>query len=46
MANGLKNRVRLLRKRDRMQQERDLMQQERDRAYAKLQELGIDPTAL
>jgi Uma2 family endonuclease len=32
--------------RDQAQQERDQAQQERDRAFAKLQELGIDPTAL
>ena len=39
-------RDRMQQERDLIQQERDLMQQERDRAYAKLQELGIDPTAL
>ena len=32
--------------RDQAQQERDQTQQERDRAFAKLQELGIDPSEL
>jgi hypothetical protein len=32
--------------RDQAQQERDQVQQERDRAFAKLRELGIDPTQL
>ena len=32
--------------RDQAQQERDQAQQERDRAFAKLQELGIDPSTL
>lgn len=32
--------------RDQIQQERDQIQQQRDRAFAKLRELGIDPTAL
>lgn len=32
--------------RDQAQQERNQAQQERDRAFAKLRELGIDPTTL
>ncbi|NER00682.1 MAG: Uma2 family endonuclease [Cyanothece sp. SIO2G6] len=34
------------RERDRAQQEREMAQQERDRAFAKLRELGINPTEL
>ncbi len=34
------------RERDRAQRERDQAQEERDRAFAKLRELGIDPTTL
>ncbi len=36
----------LFEERDQAQQERDQAQQERDRAFAKLRELGIDPTDL
>ncbi|GCA96077.1 hypothetical protein MAE30S32_47290, partial [Microcystis aeruginosa 11-30S32] len=32
--------------RNQAQQERDQAQQERDRAFARLRELGIDPTQL
>ncbi|ASC73464.1 Hypothetical Protein XM38_044310 [Halomicronema hongdechloris C2206] len=36
----------VIEERDRAQQERDRAQQERDRAFAKLRELGIDPSQL
>jgi Uma2 family endonuclease len=36
----------LFNERDQVQQERDQAQQERDRAFAKLRELGIDPSEL
>jgi Uma2 family endonuclease len=42
----LTERDRAQQERDRAQQERDRAQQERDRAFAKLRELGIDPTEL
>ena len=36
----------LFNERDKAQQERDRAQQERDRAFAKLRELGVDPSEL
>jgi hypothetical protein len=36
----------LFEERDQAQQERNQAQQERDRAFARLRELGIDPTQL